>query len=93
MLFHFIHFQLTQQDAAWDRSIPNAKCISVKVLAYAVAGMGVGFDLIILALPVPELLKLKMSGKKKRHVLFMFSLGSMYAQLGPIHLQIGIANP
>lgn len=64
-------------EGAWDRTIP-AKCININLLAYATGGIGVGFDVIILILPVPELWKLKMSSRKKRNVLFMFSLGGMY---------------
>jgi hypothetical protein len=65
------------KDGAWDRTIA-AKCININLLAYATGGIGVGFDVIILVLPIPELWKLKMSSRKKRNVLLMFSLGGMY---------------
>lgn len=61
---------------AWDKTIPS-RCIDINLLAYATGGIAVGFDIIILGLPVPQLLKLKMNMRKKLNVLFMFSLGSM----------------
>lgn len=59
-----------------DRSIPS-KCININKLAYATGGIAVGLDIIILLLLVPELVSLRMNKKKKLHVLFMFSLGSV----------------
>jgi len=61
---------------AWDRSTQST-CVDLQKLAFATGGIAVVFDILILALPVPELLHLNMNRRKKMHVLFMFSLGSM----------------
>jgi hypothetical protein len=49
----------------------------VNALAFASGGISIGLDIIILLLPVPELLGLRMSFRKKMNLLFMFGLGSL----------------
>ena len=75
---------------AWDRTVV-AKCLDVNLLAYATGGIAVGFDIIILLLPIPQLVKLKMNMRKKLNVLFMFSLGSMYVTLPRSHVFLHVA--
>lgn len=45
--------------------------------AYASSGLGIGFDFIIIFLPIPNCLKLHMNAKKRLNVVIMFSVGSL----------------
>ncbi|GKT97107.1 integral membrane protein [Colletotrichum tofieldiae] len=71
-----IIFQCTPISSTWDRSIPNRKCLNVTAIGYAGAVFSIAEDLVILALPIPELLKLQLNIRKKIALGFMFSLGS-----------------
>lgn len=60
----------------WDKNL-RGKCIDINSLAYANSGMSIAQDLIIIALPIPILLKLNISTKKKIGVGFMLTIGSL----------------
>jgi hypothetical protein len=65
--------------AAYDFS--TAKCVLTfnSALGYAAGGISVVQDVVILLLPIPELISLRMNLKRKLNVLFMFNIGVMYA--------------
>ncbi|KAH8663482.1 hypothetical protein BGZ60DRAFT_68516 [Tricladium varicosporioides] len=69
-------FQCTPVSGAWDLTIPH-KCIKVNNLAFIIAGFTIGLDIVIIALPIPECLALRMNTRKKLNVLFMFSIGAI----------------
>jgi len=59
----------------WDKSIDNAKCLDINALTYAHAAINIIQDFFILALPVPELLPLKLNLQQKIGLLVMFQVG------------------
>lgn len=59
----------------WDKSIDNAKCIDVTALVYAHAGINIAQDFVILGLPIPELLQLKLDLQQKIGLIVMFQVG------------------
>lgn len=60
----------------WDGQ-HEGKCINLNVFVWAHAVIDIIFDCIIFALPIPELLKLKMSLKKRIMIIAMFSVGTL----------------
>ena len=60
-----------------DKDIDNASCIIINALAYANSAMSMAQDIIIAALPIPALSKLRLGRKKKVGVIFMFAIGSL----------------
>jgi hypothetical protein len=61
----------------WNRDIRGGTCINVNKLAYANSAMSIIQDLLIVALPLPVIVKLNMGRKKKIGVCFMFAVGSL----------------
>jgi hypothetical protein len=61
----------------WNRDIGGGTCININKLAYANSAMSIIQDLLIVALPLPVLVKLNMGKKKKIGVGFMFTVGSL----------------
>ncbi|KAK5045866.1 hypothetical protein LTR84_008959 [Exophiala bonariae] len=59
----------------WDKTIHNPKCINVNALTYAHAGINIAQDFVILALPIPELLHLKLDLQQKIGLIVMFQVG------------------
>ena len=53
----------------------NDHCINVNTLTYTAAAFSIAQDIVILVLPVPLLLKLHTSKRRKAGILIMFSLG------------------
>lgn len=62
---------------AWDGQ-HKGKCTHVNAQIWANAGINIFFDLIVLALPLPQIWGLKISWDKKAGVLVMFGLGILY---------------
>ncbi|KAH9214074.1 hypothetical protein DL95DRAFT_524185 [Leptodontidium sp. 2 PMI_412] len=59
----------------WETNGGREKCLNLNAESYASAAINITQDFIILLLPIPSLIRLRVSRKKKIHVLFMFSLG------------------
>ncbi|KAK6220297.1 integral membrane protein [Colletotrichum tabaci] len=75
-LFVFlIMFQCIPIQAVWDRSI-NGYCLNITAISYAGAAVTIIEDLILIAMPIPELMKLQLGLKKKLAVVFLFGFGS-----------------
>lgn len=66
-------------DTVWDRSTEGT-CVDITALTIATAGISVFQDLVILVMPIPQLLFLNMSMKKKLNLLIMFSLGVLFVK-------------
>lgn len=50
-------------------------CIDINLFSWIRAGIEIGIDVAILSLPIPTLLKLQMSTKKKVQVVMVFCIG------------------
>lgn len=61
---------------SWDGQ-HEGKCINLNSFVWAHAVLDIVFDCVIFALPIPELIKLKMSLKKRIMIVAMFSVGGM----------------
>ena len=60
----------------WDKSIHHVKCINVNVLTYAHAALNIFQDVLILALPVPWILRLRLELNQKICLVIMFQVGA-----------------
>lgn len=69
-------FQCLPVNAIWDRSI-EAKCLSINAAGYAGAVMAVIEDIALIILPIPELLKLQVTGRKRVGLGIMFAIASL----------------
>lgn len=69
-------FQCTPIASVWNRNL-ESKCLHLTAIGYAGAVFSIVEDIAILILPIPELLKLQLGGRKKAALLFMFSIGSL----------------
>lgn len=63
--------------AAWDLSIPNYKCYDFAPLLLSAALLSIVADLFLMAIPIPELRKLQISGRKRLGVGVMFVVASL----------------
>jgi len=61
---------------SWDGE-HSGTCINFHVFAWAHAGVNIILDVTILAIPIPELLRLSMSMRKKLYIITMFSIGTL----------------
>ncbi len=59
---------------AWDDA-DGAQCISINMIGWSGATANIALDLATLALPMPELVALSMSRRKKVQIIGMFALG------------------
>ncbi|KAJ0165323.1 hypothetical protein CTA2_11628 [Colletotrichum tanaceti] len=75
-LFVFlIMFQCIPIQAVWDRSI-HGHCLNITAISYAGAAITIIEDLILIAMPIPELMKLQLGSRKKLALAFLFGFGS-----------------
>lgn len=80
-----ITFQCTPIDSFWkkfDENIPGSNrgswhCINVTVYGFVGSSLQLVLDLWLMALPMPELLKLSLPRRKKVAVCLMFAVGSL----------------
>ncbi|KAK9789107.1 putative Extracellular membrane protein CFEM domain-containing protein [Seiridium cardinale] len=76
MIFTFVvAFQCTPVEAIWNRFVVG-KCLNVNAIGYSGAVLSVVEDLVLILLPIPELRKLQISGRKRVGVGLMFALAS-----------------
>ena len=70
-------FQCRPIDLAWNkfRSEPNGRCNNFNAQTWANAAINIAIDITVLTLPMPQLLKLSLSRKKKISIFLMFSIG------------------
>jgi hypothetical protein len=71
-----VTFQCIPVHAIWDRAV-SAKCLNITAIGWAGAIFSILEDLVILALPIPEVLKLQLTFRKKVAVCLMFGIGSL----------------
>jgi hypothetical protein len=60
----------------WDGE-HTGKCINFHVFAWAHAAINIALDVLIIAIPIPELLRLSLSMKKKVQIIMMFGVGTL----------------
>ena len=63
---------------SWDGEY-EARCISINLIGWTAAAINILLDLLVIILPLPELLRLSMSLKKKVQIVSMFAVGFLYA--------------
>ncbi|KAI1477934.1 hypothetical protein K445DRAFT_307757 [Daldinia sp. EC12] len=69
-------FQCTPIEFAWDTSIPGGFCINYGVLVLVAGVINVITDFVILALPIPMILRLQVTKQKRFQLVFIFATGS-----------------
>ncbi|KAJ4214041.1 hypothetical protein NW759_010567 [Fusarium solani] len=79
-------FQCTPIASVWNRNL-ESKCLNLTAIGYAGAVFSIVEDIAILILPIPELLKLQLGGRKKAALLFMFSIGSFACVTSMVRLK------
>ncbi|KAI8718243.1 CFEM domain-containing protein [Fusarium sp. LHS14.1] len=79
-------FQCSPIVSIWNRSL-ESKCLNLTAIGYAGAVFSIVEDIAILILPIPELLKLQLGGRKKAALLFMFSIGSFACVTSMVRLK------
>ncbi|KAM0282352.1 hypothetical protein ACHAQH_003031 [Verticillium albo-atrum] len=82
-----VAFQCMPVSSVWDRSNNDRTCINMTAVGYAGAAFSIIEDLVIMALPVPELLKLQLTRKKKIALAIIFALGSFACVTSLIRLK------
>lgn len=69
-------FQCSPVQKAWDAAgVTSGKCLSLLPFYYISFAVRLATDIVIFALPLPELLRLKMPLGKRLGLILMFSLG------------------
>jgi hypothetical protein len=63
---------------SWDNETPYDYCINQPVFWFVAAGYNIAVDIYIVVVPIPELLKLNLSMRKKLMLVAIFSTGAMY---------------
>ncbi|KXJ86789.1 hypothetical protein Micbo1qcDRAFT_152799 [Microdochium bolleyi] len=82
----------------WQGNYGPKQCVDIQAMAFASAGLNIFFDLVVMALPFPYLIKLQTSPRKKVGILLMFSLGIFVVvisclRLPHLHLFTTTINP
>lgn len=70
-----IIWQCNPMDAIWNLQRKNASCLSLAGVAYANAGVNIATEVVVLILPVPLLLKLRVSMSSKVALFALFGCG------------------
>ncbi|KAL0942709.1 uncharacterized protein CTRU02_200595 [Colletotrichum truncatum] len=81
-----IVFQCLPVQSIWDRSI-EGQCLNISAIGYAGAACSILEDVVLFVIPIPELLKLQLSRKKKIALVFMFSVASFACIASMIRLK------
>ncbi|KAL5379990.1 hypothetical protein DPSP01_008028 [Paraphaeosphaeria sporulosa] len=71
----------------WDGEHVNGKCINLNALGWANAAISILLDIWMLALPLWQVLQLKLAWKKKVSVAMMFFVGTFVTVISIIRLQ------
>ncbi|KAH7069522.1 hypothetical protein FB567DRAFT_634165 [Paraphoma chrysanthemicola] len=69
-------FQCTPVAAFWDRSIPNLKCFKNEPWWISYASVQITTDFILLAMPIPQILRLSMNKSEKLGICLVFGTGA-----------------
>lgn len=69
-------FQCLPVTAIWDKTVKHATCIDSKAFWFSYAMINIVSDVTILALPIPQILKLHLSWRTKLELIAVFMMGS-----------------
>ncbi|KAJ5152784.1 uncharacterized protein N7482_009262 [Penicillium canariense] len=76
--FFVVVFQCSPVYKAWDAAgVVDGKCLQLLSFFYIAFGIRLGTDFALLALPIPQLLKLKIAKGKRVGLIVMFGLGGL----------------
>ncbi|KAH7067851.1 hypothetical protein FB567DRAFT_457821 [Paraphoma chrysanthemicola] len=70
----------------WDGQ-HSGKCINFHVFAWVHAALSIVLDILMIGVPIPELLRLSLSTKKKVFIIMMFGVGTFTTIVAIIRLQ------
>ncbi|KAH7402899.1 hypothetical protein BKA66DRAFT_507745 [Pyrenochaeta sp. MPI-SDFR-AT-0127] len=70
----------------WDGE-HTGTCVNFHIFAWIHAGVNIVLDIIIIGVPIPELLRLKLNTKKKIYIVMMFSIGTFTTIVSIVRLQ------
>jgi hypothetical protein len=75
-IFFAMIFACNPVQRGWDVTITTGSCINRPALYIATAGLGIYTDIVLLAIPIPVILRLQMPSTEKILTLFVFVVGS-----------------
>ncbi|WQF86326.1 Putative extracellular membrane protein, CFEM [Colletotrichum destructivum] len=81
-----IVFQCIPVAAVWDRVL-SGRCLNVNAVGWAGAVLSIVEDIVLMILPIPELAKLQVTGRKRTGVGIMFSIASFATVTSMIRLK------
>ncbi|KAF6802900.1 CFEM domain-containing protein [Colletotrichum sojae] len=84
-IFQCIPFEFNW--VGWKGDFGPHQCLNINTLAFVAGGLSISHDVIILILPLPLLIRLNMSWRKKSGIAFMFSLGIFILITSCVRLQ------
>jgi hypothetical protein len=76
-IFFTAVFQCNPIPLYWNKDL-KGQCLNINALANAGGAVSISTDVLIVALPIPVISKLRLGWKKKIGVVFMFAVGSLY---------------
>lgn len=81
-----VAFQCLPVSYSWTRwdGEHNGTCIDINTATWPASVFNISIDLVIIILPIPRLIKLNLSRRKKIQVIAMFCVGLLYA-ISPFH--------
>lgn len=75
IIIPMVIWQCNPMDAIWDLQRKNAYCLSLSGVAYANAAVNMATEVVVLILPIPLLLKLRVSMPSKVALFALFGCG------------------
>jgi hypothetical protein len=77
---------------SWDGETPVDYCIDQHIFWFFAAVYNILVDVYIVVIPIPELLKLNLSTRKKVMLVAIFSTGAMYVSPNTLYNYIMYTN-
>ncbi|KAL0261584.1 hypothetical protein SLS55_003014 [Diplodia seriata] len=71
----------------WDSEESGGSCINLNALGWSSAAANIALDLVVITLPLPQVLKLVLSARRKLHVMAMFSVGLFVTVVSMLRLK------
>lgn len=84
-------FQCTPIAFGWDPSIAGGTCVNYGALVLVAGICNIVTDFIVLAMPIPLVLKLNLSTQRKRMVIFTFAMGGSACLVSIARLAFALA--
>ncbi|KAL7948446.1 hypothetical protein V8C42DRAFT_314482 [Trichoderma barbatum] len=84
-------FQCTPIAYGWNPTIPGGYCVNYGALVLVAGICNIITDFIILAMPIPLVLKLNLSPQRKRMVIFTFAMGGSACIVSIVRLAYTLA--